>query len=109
MGSKGATLQRPGWAGNHIRFYPFPTSSADETRKVMSAARTKGPIRTEAYMARVRNLHRIDLYCPEYMTNATILIDQNPTPANLISWLATRWAASRPSAVCRGYSCTLGR
>ena len=28
-------------------------------------------------MARVRNLHRIDLYCPEYMTNATILIDQN--------------------------------
>src|SRR6516164_9258908 len=28
-------------------------------------------------MARVRNLRRIDLYCPEYMTNATILIDQN--------------------------------
>ena len=28
-------------------------------------------------MAGVRNLHRIDLYCPEYMTNATILIDQN--------------------------------
>jgi hypothetical protein len=28
-------------------------------------------------MARVRNLHRVDLYCPEYMTNATILIDQN--------------------------------
>jgi hypothetical protein len=28
-------------------------------------------------MARVRNLQRIDLYCPEYMTNATILIDQN--------------------------------
>jgi hypothetical protein len=28
-------------------------------------------------MARVRNLYRIDLYCPEYMTNATILIDQN--------------------------------
>jgi hypothetical protein len=27
-------------------------------------------------MARVRNLYRIDLYCPEYMTNA-ILIDQN--------------------------------
>jgi hypothetical protein len=28
-------------------------------------------------MARVRNLHRIDLYCPEYQTNATIIIDQN--------------------------------
>jgi hypothetical protein len=28
-------------------------------------------------MAGVRNLRRIDLYCPEYMTNATILIDQN--------------------------------
>jgi hypothetical protein len=28
-------------------------------------------------MARVRNVHRIDLYCPEYMTNATILINQN--------------------------------
>ena len=28
-------------------------------------------------MARVRNLRRIDLYCPEYMTNVTILIDQN--------------------------------
>ena len=26
-------------------------------------------------MARVRNLRRIDLYCPEYMTNATIPID----------------------------------
>src|SRR5215831_3400479 len=24
-GSKGATLQRPGWAGNHIGFCPFPT------------------------------------------------------------------------------------
>jgi hypothetical protein len=23
-GSKGATLQRPGWAGNHIGFYAFP-------------------------------------------------------------------------------------
>jgi hypothetical protein len=46
-------------------------------------------------MARVRNLHRIDLYCPEYMTNATILIDQITTPANLISWLTTRWAVSR--------------
>jgi hypothetical protein len=26
-GGKGVTLQRPGWAGNHIGFYPFPTSS----------------------------------------------------------------------------------
>jgi hypothetical protein len=26
-GGKGATLQRPGWAGNHISFEPFPTSS----------------------------------------------------------------------------------
>jgi hypothetical protein len=25
-GSKGATLQHPGWAGNHIGFYPFPTN-----------------------------------------------------------------------------------
>jgi hypothetical protein len=31
-GGKGATLQRPGWAGNHIGFYPFPTI-ADETRE----------------------------------------------------------------------------
>jgi hypothetical protein len=23
-GSKGATIQRPGWAGNHIGFEPFP-------------------------------------------------------------------------------------
>jgi hypothetical protein len=29
-GGKGATLQRPGWAGNHIGFYPFPMSIADE-------------------------------------------------------------------------------
>ena len=28
-GSKGATLQRPGWAGNHIGFYPFPTGIND--------------------------------------------------------------------------------
>ena len=28
-GGKGATLQRPGWAGNHIGFYPFPTNAAD--------------------------------------------------------------------------------
>jgi hypothetical protein len=27
--AKGATLQRPGWAGNHIGFYPFP-NIADE-------------------------------------------------------------------------------
>jgi hypothetical protein len=32
-GSKGATLQHPGWAGNHIGFHPFPTSSADKTRE----------------------------------------------------------------------------
>jgi hypothetical protein len=31
-GGKGATLQRPGWAGNHVGFYPFPTSIADEMR-----------------------------------------------------------------------------
>jgi hypothetical protein len=30
---KGATLQRPGWAGNHIGFYPFPIGAADEARK----------------------------------------------------------------------------
>jgi hypothetical protein len=30
-GGKGATVQRPGWAGNHIGFYPFPTSVADES------------------------------------------------------------------------------
>ncbi|MGA7231470.1 MAG: hypothetical protein WBX95_11160 [Xanthobacteraceae bacterium] len=27
---KGASLQRPGWAGNHIGFYPFPMSIVDE-------------------------------------------------------------------------------
>src|SRR5215472_7418164 len=27
-GGKGATIQRPGWAGNHIGFEPFPTSEA---------------------------------------------------------------------------------
>ena len=27
-------------------------------------------------MAKVRNLHRIDLYCPEYKTDATLLIDE---------------------------------
>jgi hypothetical protein len=32
-GGKGATLQRPGWAGNHIGFYPFPTSIANEMRE----------------------------------------------------------------------------
>ena len=31
-GGKGATLQRPGWAGNHIGFYPFPARSADQMR-----------------------------------------------------------------------------
>ena len=29
-GGKGATLQRPGWAGNHIGFYPFPIGIVDE-------------------------------------------------------------------------------
>jgi hypothetical protein len=27
-----ATVQRPGWAGNHIGFYPFPTEIADQMR-----------------------------------------------------------------------------
>jgi hypothetical protein len=31
-GGKGATLQRPGWAGNHVGFYPFPTEIADQMR-----------------------------------------------------------------------------
>jgi hypothetical protein len=31
----------------------------------------------ELPMARSRNLHRIDLYCPQYKTHATILIDEN--------------------------------
>jgi hypothetical protein len=31
-GGKGATLQRPGWTGNHIGFYPFPTEIADQMR-----------------------------------------------------------------------------
>jgi hypothetical protein len=26
-----ATLRRPGWAGNHIGFYPFPTDIDDES------------------------------------------------------------------------------
>ena len=29
-GRKGATLQRPGWAGNHVGFYPFPTENEHE-------------------------------------------------------------------------------
>jgi hypothetical protein len=29
-GSKGATVQHPGWAGNHIGFSPFPTNVDDE-------------------------------------------------------------------------------
>jgi hypothetical protein len=29
-GSKGATVQRPGWAGNNVSFYPFPTNIADD-------------------------------------------------------------------------------
>jgi hypothetical protein len=29
-GSKGATVQRPGWAGNNVGFYPFPTNIADD-------------------------------------------------------------------------------
>jgi hypothetical protein len=32
-GNKGATIQRPGWAGKHIGFYPFPTGTADEMRE----------------------------------------------------------------------------
>jgi hypothetical protein len=32
-GGKGATVQRPGWAGNNIGFYPFPTTIADEMRE----------------------------------------------------------------------------
>jgi hypothetical protein len=31
-GGKGATFQRPGWAGNHVGFYPFPTEIADQMR-----------------------------------------------------------------------------
>jgi hypothetical protein len=31
-GGKGATLQRPSWAGNHIGFYPFPTEIANQMR-----------------------------------------------------------------------------
>jgi hypothetical protein len=30
-GGKGATLQHLGWAGNHIGFYPFPTSIGHES------------------------------------------------------------------------------
>src|SRR6516165_11167000 len=32
-GNKGATVQHPGWAGNHIGFQPFPTSVVDEMRE----------------------------------------------------------------------------
>jgi hypothetical protein len=31
-GRKGATLQRPGWAGNHIGFQPFPADGDDSAR-----------------------------------------------------------------------------
>jgi hypothetical protein len=36
-GSKGATVQHPGWAGNHIGFSPFPKNVGDE---VDAAARS---------------------------------------------------------------------
>src|SRR5215471_5033773 len=41
-GGKGATLQRPGWAGNHIGFYPFRrrTSMNDARRKQIQRALT---------------------------------------------------------------------
>jgi hypothetical protein len=32
-GGKGATLQRPGWAGNNIGFYPFPISITNDMRE----------------------------------------------------------------------------
>src|SRR5689334_8740028 len=32
-GRKGATLEHPGWAGNHIGFYPFPAEIADSIRE----------------------------------------------------------------------------
>ena len=32
-GGKGASLQRPGWAGNHIGFYPFPADSGPDARR----------------------------------------------------------------------------
>jgi hypothetical protein len=32
-GRKGATIQRPGWAGNHIGFYPFPKALPMEMPK----------------------------------------------------------------------------
>jgi hypothetical protein len=46
-GGKGATLQRPGWAGNHIGFYPFPNGSADQMRDddLPSAAPTSSAYR----------------------------------------------------------------
>jgi len=40
-GSKGATLQHPGWAGNHIGFCPFPTgiiAATDDRTRVLGAA-----------------------------------------------------------------------
>jgi hypothetical protein len=40
-GGKGATLQRPGWAGNHIGFYPFPTEIADQMRDDEPVAGTR--------------------------------------------------------------------
>jgi hypothetical protein len=39
-GGKGATVQRPGWAGNNIGFYPFPTTIADE---ISSPSVGRGP------------------------------------------------------------------
>jgi hypothetical protein len=30
-GSRGATIQHPGWAGNNVGFQPFPTQPKDST------------------------------------------------------------------------------
>jgi hypothetical protein len=41
-GGKGATLQRPGWAGNNIGFYPFPTGSACATMNLLAHSDSRG-------------------------------------------------------------------
>jgi len=35
-GSKGASVQHPGWAGNHIGFCPFPTDIDDEANATVT-------------------------------------------------------------------------
>src|SRR5690349_9751178 len=47
-GSKGATLQHPGWAGNHVGFSPFPTNVGDEVDAHRPLIRRGGKARSDS-------------------------------------------------------------